>query len=170
MREYKEYLKYAGLMIALIIVQKTMIWLIAVTSFDVTPDLVLIGIVYIGIRVGKIAGSVGGFFAGLILDFLSFSFLGLMALSKSSAGFVAGFFSNDESKIDKYTNSYIFVIIVFVCSLVNNMIYFTFYFQGTSLRLTDILLRYIIPTAVYTAVFAVIPIIFEKRKRVRYGS
>lgn len=170
MRDYKEYLKYAGLIIALIIIQKTLIWLIAVTSFDVTPDLVLIGVVYIGIRDGKIAGSVSGFLAGLIIDFISFSFLGLMALSKASAGFASGFFSNDESKIDKYTNSYIFVIIVFVCSLVNNMIYFAFYFQGTSLTLLDIVIRYVIPTAVYTSVFAIVPTIFAKRRRLRYGS
>jgi rod shape-determining protein MreD len=146
-----------------------MIWLIAVTSFDVTPDIVLIGVVYIGIRDGKIAGSLTGFLAGLIIDFISFS-LGLAALLKLLEGSSPDFFSNDESKIDKYTNSYIFVIIVFVCSLVNNMIYFTFYFQGTSLTLLDISFRYVIPTAVYTSVFAIVPTILAKRKRLRYGS
>ena len=37
-----EYLKYTGIMIGLIIAQKTFIWLIAVTSYEITPDIVMI--------------------------------------------------------------------------------------------------------------------------------
>ena len=158
-----EYVRYAVLLVILAIVQKTLIWLLAVTSYDITPDIVLIGLVYIGIQKGKITSSVGGFLIGLILDFFSFSFLGLMALSKASAGFLAGFFNN-ENKIDRYTKSYIFVIIVFVCSLVNNFLYFALYYQGTLLSFADILLRYIIPTAVYTALISILPLIFLKKR------
>jgi len=161
------YLKNAGILLGLIIIQKTLIWLIAVTSYDVTPDLVLVGLVYIGIRNGKIYGSVSGFFAGLIVDFVSFSFLGLMALSKTAAGFISGFFCTDENKIERYLNTYVFVIIVFLCSLINNIIYYTFYFQGSTLPFSDILIRYVVPTAVYTALFGIVPIIIEKRKRSR---
>jgi rod shape-determining protein MreD len=158
-----EYLKFSIIILVLIVVQRTLIWLIAVTAYEITPDVVLIGIVYFGIKKGKIAGSVSGFLIGLILDFFSFSFLGLMALSKSTAGFIAGYFNN-ENKIDRYTKSYIFIIIVFVCSLLNNLMYFTIYFQGTSVIFADILLRYIIPTAVYTAIFGIVPITFGRRK------
>ena len=79
-----EYLKYAGILIVLIIIQKTLIWLIAVTSYEITPDIVLIGLVYICIRSGKLTGTISGFLAGLIMDVISFSFLGLMALSIGS--------------------------------------------------------------------------------------
>lgn len=158
-----EYVRYAVLLVLLAIVQKTLIWLLAVTSYDITPDIVLIGLVYIGIQKGKITGSVGGFVIGLILDIFSFSFLGLMALSKASAGFLAGFF-NYENKIERYTRSYIFVIIVFVCSLVNNVLYFALYYQGTLLGFTDILLRYIIPTAVYTSIIGILPLIFVRKR------
>jgi rod shape-determining protein MreD len=163
----KEDLKNAGILAGLIIIQKTLIWLIAVTSYDVTPDLVLVGLVYIGLRKGKIYGSISGFSAGLVIDFISFSFLGLMALSKATAGFVSGFFGNDVNKVERYLNTYVFVIIVLFCSLINNTIYFTIYFQGSTLQFTDILIRYVLPTSVYTSIFAVIPIIFEKRKRLR---
>ena len=158
-----EYVKYAILLIVLAVVQKTLIWLLAVTSYDITPDIVLIGLVYISIQKGKITGSVGGFVIGLILDFFSFSFLGLMALSKTTAGFMAGFFNN-ENKIERYTKSYVFVIIVFVCSLVNNVLYFALYFQGTLLSFTDVLLRYVIPTAIYTAFISILPLIFIRKK------
>lgn len=159
-----EYLKYAGILIILIILQKTLLSLIDVTSFQITPDLVIIGIVYIGIREGKIPGTAAGFLAGLVLDLFSFSFVGLMALSKCTAGFFAGYF-NDENKIDRYLNSYPFIIIVVIASLFNNIIYFTVYFQGTNLSFTDVLLRYVVPTAVYTAIFSVFPIIFARRKK-----
>lgn len=159
-----EYLKYAGILVGLIIVQKTLIGLIDVTSYQITPDIVLIGLVYVSIKKGKITGSVGGFVVGLILDMLSFSFIGLMALSKAVSGFVAGFF-NVENKIERYLTSYVFIIIVSLASLFNNIIYFTIYFQGTNLTFTDVLLRYVVPTTVYTAIFSVFPIIFAKRKK-----
>lgn len=159
-----EYLKYAGIMLVLIIIQKTLISLIDVTSYQITPDIVLIGLVYIGIKKGKITGSVTGFVSGLIFDLFSFSFIGLAALSKSVAGFFSGFFSV-ENKIERYLNSYIFTIIVSAASLINNIIYYVIYFQGTNLSFTDVLLRYVIPTMVYTAIFSVFPIIFTKRRR-----
>jgi len=160
----QEYLKYSGIMLLLIIVQKTLIWLLAITSYEVTPDIVMIGLVYIGIKKGKITGSVSGFLSGLILDIFSFSFIGLMALSKASAGFISGFFY-EETKMERYLNTYIFTIIVIFCSLINNIIYFTIYFQGTNLVFGDILFRYIVPTTVYTAIFSIIPIIFARRRR-----
>jgi rod shape-determining protein MreD len=158
-----EYLKYAGLLAILIIIQKTLIWLIAVTSYEITPDIVLIGLVFISMRKGKITGSVGGFVSGLILDFLSFSFLGLMALSKTVTGFFAGFFYN-EMKVDRYLSSYVFVLVVFFCSLINNVFYFMIYFQGTMLAPADILIRYVLPTALYTAFVSIIAVIINKKK------
>ena len=76
-----EYLKYAGILLGLIIIQKTAVSFIDVTEFRITPDLVIIGLVYVGIKKGKITGSAAGFVAGLILDIFSFSFIGLMAVS-----------------------------------------------------------------------------------------
>ncbi len=158
-----EYLKYAGLLAALIIIQKTLIWLIAVTSYEITPDIVLIGVIFVSMRKGKIAGSISGFAAGLLIDFLSFSFLGLMALSKTVAGFLGGLF-DDESKLERYLSSYIFVIIVLFCSLVNNTIYFMVYFQGTMLSASDILIRYIVPTSVYTAFVSIIAVLLNRKR------
>lgn len=159
-----EYLKYAGILIALIIVQRTLVSLIEVTSFQITPDLVIIGVVYVAIKKGKITGTVSGFVAGILLDIFSFSFLGLMALSKSVAGFIAGFF-NVDNKTERYLNTFMFVVIVSIASLINNVIYFMIYFQGTNLIFTDVLLRYVLPTTVYTAIFSVIPVIFARRKK-----
>ncbi len=161
-----EYVKYGLMLLLLAVIQKTLIWLLAVTSYEITPDILLIGLVFVSIKKGKMTGSIGGFIFGLLIDFFSFSFLGLMALAKASAGFTAGFF-NTENKIERYTQSYVFVIIVFVCSLINNFIYFIFYYQGTVLSLGDILFRYIVPTAVYTALVSILPLIFFQRRAIK---
>jgi rod shape-determining protein MreD len=152
-----DYLKYAGILLGLVIVQKTLIGFIDVTEYRITPDVVIIGLVYVGIKRGKITGSISGFLSGLVLDIFSFSFLGLMALSKTASGFLSGFFSN--------LNTYRFIIIVSFCSLVNNFLYFYVYFQGTNLVIGDIMLRYVIPTTVYTALFSVFPVLFARKRR-----
>ncbi len=159
-----EYLKYSGILLVLILFQKTIINFIDVTEFKITPDIVLIGLVYIGIKRGKITGSISGFLSGLVLDIFSFTFIGLMAFVKTIAGFVSGFF-NESTKTERYLSSYIFILIVTFCSLINNTVYFIFYFQGTSLVLQEILLRYIVPTTVYTALFSIFPVIFARRRR-----
>lgn len=157
-----EYIKFAVAFVILIAIQKTLVWLIAVTEYQITPDLVLIGVVYLGIKKGKISGSLGGFITGLILDLLSFSFLGLSALSKATAGFISGFFNN-TNKIERYTETYEFTLIVFLSSLFNNFLYFSLYFQGTSLNIPLIIIRYVLPTAIYTALLSIILIIFTRR-------
>jgi rod shape-determining protein MreD len=158
-----EYVKYSIILLVLVIVQKTLIWLIAVTNYEITPDIVLIGIVYVGIRKGKLVSSIGGFIFGLIIDMFSFSFLGLSALSKCAGGFVSGYF-NSENKIERYTHTYVFIFIILLCSFINNIIYFEIYFQGTNLSFIEILIRYIIPTSVYTALVGIIPIVFSRKK------
>lgn len=158
-----EYLKYSGILIGLIILQLGINWLLPVTSYKITPDVTLIGIVYISINKGKIVGSVSGFFSGLVLDLISFSFLGLSTLSKTSAGFFAGFFFR-ENKINKYLSTYIFVLIVLFTSLVNNFFYYVLYYQGSSLQIIDIALRYILPTSIYTSFISVIPLMFFRKR------
>ncbi|MCX7878285.1 MAG: rod shape-determining protein MreD [Ignavibacteria bacterium] len=162
----KEYLKYAVILFLLVLIQKTLIWIFSVTEYSITPDIVLIGIVYTGINKGKIGGSLSGFITGLLIDLMSFSFIGLMALSKTTAGFISGFFMN-ENKIDKYLSGYVFVVACFICSFCSNFIYYFIYFQGSGLEITDIFLRYIIPTSFYTMIFSVIPVIFARKKMFR---
>jgi rod shape-determining protein MreD len=158
-----EYVRYTVILLILVILQKTLIWLLAVTNYEITPDIVMIGLVYVGIRKGKLVSSSGGFLFGLIIDLFSFSFLGLSALSKCAGGFVSGYFNN-ENKIERFTHTYIFIFIVLLCSFINNLIYFTIYFQGTNLSFLEILIRYIIPTSIYTAVFGILPVIFTRKK------
>ncbi len=58
--------------------------------FGAAPDLLLVTLVAISLLRGSIAGAVGGFFAGLIVDTASLGALGLTSLVLTLAGFWIG--------------------------------------------------------------------------------
>ncbi len=58
--------------------------------FGAAPDLLLVTLVAVSLLRGSIAGAVGGFFAGLIVDTASLATLGLTSLVLTLAGFWIG--------------------------------------------------------------------------------
>ncbi len=162
----KKVIKYIIILGILILIQKTFIWLISLSTLNITPDLVIIAIVYISISEGKIFGSISGFLAGLTIDLISGSFLGLMALSYSVAGFVAGFFVTEG---DKFLYKFNFLIILFLSSIISNFIYYIIFFQGVSLNFLEIFSKYILTTSSYTAIISILYIIFPRKRILKEG-
>jgi len=161
-----KYIKYFAILVVLILLQKTFIWLISLSSLNITPDLVIIAVVFISISEGKVFGSITGFLAGLAIDLISGSFLGLMALSYSIAGFVAGGFYTEG---DKFLYKFNFLIIVFLSSIISNFIFYIIYFQGLSLNFIEIFSKYILTTSTYTAILSIVYIIFPRKKALKEG-
>jgi len=60
--------------------------------FKVIPDLALCVIVFSAYVNGTMPGQIGGFFSGLLLDFLSYAPLGLNCLTRTIIGALAGIF------------------------------------------------------------------------------
>ncbi|MFQ5828651.1 MAG: rod shape-determining protein MreD [Candidatus Methylomirabilia bacterium] len=60
------------------------------TVGSVTPDVVLVLIVLLGLRKGPEVGCLAGFVAGLLQDVTGGGFVGAQALTKSLVGFVVG--------------------------------------------------------------------------------
>ena len=161
-----KYIKYLAIIVVLVLIQKTLIWLISLSSLNITPDLVLIMVVYISISEGKVFGSVTGFLAGLTIDLISGSFLGLMALSYSITGFVAGLFNSEGNKNLSKIN---FLVIIFLCSIVSNLVYYVIYFQGLALNFFEIFSKYILTTSTYTTIVSIVYIIFPGKKALKEG-
>lgn len=161
-----KYIKYISILAVLILIQKTFIWLISLSSLNITPDLVIIAVVYISVSEGKIFGSISGFIAGLAIDLISGSFLGLMALSYAIAGFVAGGFYSEGNK---YLYRINFLIILFLCSVISNFIYYIIFFQGLSLGLPVIFSKYILTTSTYTVIIGILYVIFPRKKVLKEG-
>jgi rod shape-determining protein MreD len=161
-----KYIKYFAILVILILIQKTLIWLISLSALNITPDLVLIAVVFISVSEGKIFGSVTGFLAGFVIDLISGSFLGLMALSYAIAGFVAGGFFTEG---DKYLSKINFLVIIFLSSIISNFIYYIVYFQGLSLNFFDIFTKYILTSSTYTTIVSIAYIIFPGKKALKEG-
>lgn len=144
------------LSLLVILIQTTVVRFLAVV--DILPDLPLIWLVYLSIRRGQIPGTVFGFAVGLTLDMLSGpdGMLGLGAPTKTVAGFLAGYFY-DENKMWQRLAGYQFVMAVFVVSLVHHALYFLILLQGTTITASGAFLRYGLPTAAYTALAALLP-------------
>ncbi|MDP1675648.1 MAG: rod shape-determining protein MreD [Bacteroidota bacterium] len=130
---------------------------------NIIPDIMLIWIVYIAITEGQIPATVYGFAIGLLLDLVSGQFLGLSALSKTIAGFLAGYFYN-ENKTQMNLANYQFLIIVGIASVIHNLIYFIIFTQGSDVDLLTAIFRFGIFSALYTTTVASIPMFVHSRK------
>jgi rod shape-determining protein MreD len=130
---------------------------------NIIPDVMLIWIVYIAITQGQIPATVYGFAIGLLLDLISGQFLGLSALSKTIAGFLAGYFFH-ENKIDLNLANYQFLIFVGISSIVHNLIYFIIFTQGSDVGLFTAVFRFGLLSALYTTFVATIPMFINARR------
>jgi rod shape-determining protein MreD len=132
---------------------------------EIVPDILLVWIVYIAIREGQIAGMTAGFLLGLSIDLLSGpdGMTGLSALTKTVAGFLAGYFYN-ENKILQTLGGYQFIVAIGVVSLVHNIIYFLIFLQGTDMSWWRMILVYGVPTTLYTVAVGLLPMFVIARK------
>jgi len=152
-----------ALTLLFILLQTTLARYLAIAGLP--PDIALIWIVYLALKRGQIAATLAGFSTGLVLDLLSGNdgMLGLAALSKTAAGFTAGYFFN-ENKTLQTLGSYRFVLLIFSVALVHNLIYFIIFLQGSGAHWWQAILLYGIPAALYTAAVGLIPtFVFARR-------
>jgi len=117
---------------------------------DIRPDFILILVIIIGQLLGRALGQVYGFSIGLIVDAIGLgSFLGLSALTKLIAGFLSGYLKDRRKRI----NIFSFYLIIFTIICLHFLIFYLIYFQGSGHQIQYIILRYVIPSSLYTSVF-----------------
>jgi len=162
----RRILRYVGISLALIVLQTTLVRFMAIET--ITPDLLLIWIVALALWKGQTTATAAGFLLGLSMDLLSGQdgMLGLAALAKTAAGFVAGFF-HDENRVLPALGSFQFPVFTAITALVHNLVYFAVYLQGSGIGMGNAILIYGIPSTVYTVALSVIPMmVFARRARV----
>jgi rod shape-determining protein MreD len=129
----------------------------------VTPDLILIMLVFYTIRNGQIYGTALGFVYGFLFDLITGGLLGSAMLSKTIAGFIAGYFSN-ENKREIYFRTHNFVLIVLLCSIVDLII--NTLFSTIDLNSSIILLFFeqgVLP-GIYTSLLSALIILFYPKR------
>jgi rod shape-determining protein MreD len=155
------YIRYGLTSLFLIILQTTIIPFTAIAQ--ITPDLLMIWVVYLAIQHGQIPGMVAGFVIGIVIDFVGGQFLGLTALSKTAAGFLAGYFFN-ENKIVQILGSYEFLVVTALASFLHNIIYFVISVQGSDIDIGTAVFHFDVFSTLYTVSIALFPVFYYSRK------
>jgi len=155
------YLRSALIALGLLILQTTFIPFLSVGGF--LPDLFVIWVVYVAIRRGQLEATIAGFAVGLLQDAVTTQFFGLAALSKTVCGFAAGYFYN-ENNTEHTLGSYRFILIVLLCSLIHNFIYYGIFLQGVRDSVFATMLEFSLATSLYTGIVSVLPMFTFVRK------
>lgn len=123
----------------------------------VSPDLLLILVVYATLLKGRDFGMVFGAIIGLIFDLSTGSLLGSSMFAKVLASFVIGYFYN-ENKSELLIKSYRFALLVFPAGIINSFSYAVI----ANFTLTDGLLSLFVYAVVLPALYtAVISLLFS---------
>ncbi len=145
-----------------LLVQITVIPLIAIGG--VVPDLILITLVYYSISRDQFYGTVLGATYGFLIDLITGSLLGSSMLSKTIAGFTAGYFST-ETKKDINIRTYIFSLIVFISALIDSVIFSFFSAFDVQTNIFKLLFEQALLPSLYTAAVSILFIFSPFRRR-----
>ncbi len=152
------YIYYSIAALLIIIFQISVVNLIEIGGL--TPNLMIILVVWISLSEGQLSGIVAGFLAGLIFDIATFDLIGTNALAQTVNGFISGFFHR-EGKEDLTLRRFSFIITVFISSVFHNLVYFFLYLKLSELDFFNFFFKYGLATSLYTTVFAVIAVLFK---------
>ncbi len=140
--------RYLTFFVVAFILQITVIRFIEILHWR--PDLLLIVLVFFSLRKGPNWGMTAGFLCGLLQDLISVEMLGLTALAKTLAGFVAGVLSG------KLSSRAEFFLVLLISGFIHDLVYFFVSTLGENFSVYALLLFYTIPNLVYTVVMGAI--------------
>ncbi|MCH7827981.1 MAG: rod shape-determining protein MreD [Bacteroidetes bacterium] len=148
--------------IPVLFVQITLVQFI--TWGAITPNFILILLVFYSIFHGQLYGTVLGFVYGLLFDLITGGLLGSAMLSYTLAGFIAGYFSN-KNKRHIYLKPFSYGFIVLLCSITASIIYSIFSTIDFSTNIITSLFEEGLLPGLYTSVVAIIIIYFYPRRK-----
>jgi len=150
-------LRWTGWIILCLILQSTLVPYIAVMSCK--PDLPLVALFYLSLRLGVMPGVYVGFFLGLGQDLFSQGFLGQTALAKSVTGFVGGLFNERVVRLDPITRGALLVAMFILNDTIVMLVQIIKSDGGAGAFFTE-LLAVTLPRALYSLIFAAIPLVW----------
>lgn len=151
------------LFIPIAIIQMTIVPLIAFKF--ITPNLILILLVFYTLQYGQIYGTVLGFILGVLFDLISGGIIGSSMFSFTLAGFIAGYFYN-ENKIEVNRSSLNFIFILLITASASTFVHSIITESSIQTNVLYLLFEEGILPGFYTAIFGFLVIIFKKNKRI----
>lgn len=158
----RDYLLPILLFIAALLIQIIIVPFISIEG--IIPDLILIILVYYTLKNGQLFGTVLGSVYGLAFDLITGGIIGSTMFTKTLAGFIAGFFYN-ENKKDIYFTSYSFLLIVLLCSIIDSVAFTLISSFEITTNIFSLLINQGLFPAVYTTVLSTIITIFYPKRR-----
>jgi rod shape-determining protein MreD len=140
-----------------------------ISAGQVSPDFIILVVAVVGLYRGAIAGAVVGFIVGFLQDVGNPEMLGLNALIKTLLGFAVGRVASKAS-VD---NAMFLLLLVAAAALAHDILYLTMFHWPRVGGSTLMVFRVALPSAIYTAVFAVLIDILATRsgaKAVAFGK
>jgi rod shape-determining protein MreD len=134
-----------------------------ITIGGAMPDLVLVFLAYIIITQGQFVAQITGFFLGFALDILSSGTLGAHALSLTLAGFLLGYFYDDDLAKQRLRN-WPFLLFVFAASVIANLVYYFFFTAGSGLSFIAYATERGGLGTLFTVILAVVPMYYWSRR------
>ncbi len=154
------YIRYTVLLLSCILIQQIFIRYIQIYNF--TPDIILIALFVIAVRLGQIPATIFGFLSGLLIDLFVGEVIGISALAKSISAFLAGYYF-DEEKIKVTIRTPKFVLITLLCTFVHNVLYILAYIRTVDLDILKLFLTHGIGSTVYTSLFSILAVLIVSR-------
>jgi rod shape-determining protein MreD len=153
-----DIIKWVGIFLLCFVLQTTVVPFISIAG--ITPDLLMVALFFLALKNGQMAAVGAGFFLGIAQDLFSApSILGQNALSKTLAGFFAGFFNERMMRVDIVFQ----IVLVFITFLVNDAVYFIVQVIKTGGGgVVHDLVATTVPRALYSMLFAIMPYVKDR--------
>ncbi|MCZ6701495.1 MAG: rod shape-determining protein MreD [Ignavibacteria bacterium] len=145
-----------------LLIQITIVPLISFAG--VVPDLILILLVYYSIIKGQLYGTILGASFGIFVDLITGGLLGSAMLSKTVVGFISGYFSS-ETKREINITTYYFSLIVFICAIVESVIFSFFSTFDLRSNIFSLFFEQALLPALYTGVVSILFILSPIKRK-----
>lgn len=142
-----KYLIYLLIFIGLLVGQ---ISLLSFFPGNSRPDILLIGIIALGMREGGVPAMIAACISGFVKDAFTTSYIGASMLGLVVAAFMAGNYRHIQLRLGTQSKMILFTLII----LVYDFIYYTLFQIKAELHLLDLVVNSVLPAAFYTLLFA----------------
>jgi len=158
---YLKVIYYSIATLLICVFQLSVSFLISISG--VTPDLLILLVIWVTLAEGKVAGLFFAFVVGLFFDYLSMNVLGVNALSKTIAAYVVGFYYKENEFWNILKSNKIFVISA-IAILLHNLFYYLFMINLTGTNLWSIFFKHFIASSLYSFAFTGLSFFLRVRK------
>ncbi|ROL60050.1 rod shape-determining protein MreD [Bacteroidetes/Chlorobi group bacterium MS-B_bin-24] len=157
---YLKIIYYALATLLICVLQLSFSYLISI--YGVTPDLLILLVIWVTLFEGKLYGLIFAFSVGILFDFLSMNVVGVNALTKTIVAYLAGFFYQ-EKEFWNIIRSNKFFLICFLATLLHNIVYYFIMVELTD-SIFAIYFKFVIGSTIYTMLFTLLAFFFRIRK------